>query len=109
MSDQLLIYLIVALNVACQLMLIWRQRLSALLQWKLVSLAVAIPLIIMVMMRILIAIGVIHGHISEQSLFEQYITKGTSILLIAGPWFATFAAVMARMKNRAFLKKQVVG
>jgi hypothetical protein len=107
MSDQLLIYLIVALNVACQLMLIWRQRLSTLLQWKLISLAVAIPLFIMVTMRILIANGMIHGHISEQSFVEQAITKGMSLLLIAGPWFVTFAAVMTKVKNRSILRKQM--
>jgi hypothetical protein len=109
MSDQILIYLIVLLNVICQLMLIWRQKLSGgVVQWKLISLAVAIPLIIMVIMRILIANGIIHGHISEQSFIEQSITKGTSILLIAGPWLVTFAAVMAKVKNRTLLKEQAV-
>jgi hypothetical protein len=107
MTDEILIYLIVLLNLMCQLMLIWRQRLSALLQWKLISLAVAIPLVIMVTIRILIANGIIHGHISEQSLIEQSITKGTSILLIAGPWFVTFAAVMFKVRNRSILRKQI--
>jgi hypothetical protein len=89
-------------------MLIWRQRLPAILQWKLISLAVSIPLLIMVTMRMLIACGMIQGHISEQSLIEQFITKGTSIFLIAGPWFVTFAAVMARVKNRSILCKQAI-
>jgi hypothetical protein len=109
MSDQLLIYLIVALNAACQIMLIWRQKHPAVLHWKLISLAVAIPLIIMVTMRVLIAYGMIHGHVSEQSFIEQYITKGTSIMLIAGPWFVTFAAVMFRVRNRSILRRQMAG
>jgi hypothetical protein len=107
MSDQLLIYLIVALNIACQLMLIWHQKLPAVLKWKFISLAAAIPLVIMVTMRILIANSMIHGHISEQSLIEQYITRGTSLALIAGPWFVSFAAVIVKVKNRFALRKQV--
>jgi hypothetical protein len=109
MSDQLLIYLIVALNAACQLMLIWRQRLPATQQWKLFALTAAIPLAIMVTMRILIANGIIHGHISEQTFIEQAITKGTSLLLIAGPWFVTLAAVIARVKQRSLLRNQPAG
>jgi hypothetical protein len=50
----------------------------------------------------------IHGRVVDQSLVEQYLTKGTSMLLIAGPWFVTFAAILAKMKNRALLKNQVV-
>jgi hypothetical protein len=103
-----MIYLIVALNIACQLMLIWRLRLSTALQRKLISLAVAIPLIVMVTIRILIANGMIHGHISEQSFVEQAITKGTSILLIAGPWLVTIAAIAAKIKTRALLIKHAV-
>jgi hypothetical protein len=59
-------------------------------------------------MRLLIVSGMIHGRVVDQSLVEQYLTKGTSMLLIAGPWFVTFAAVLAKMKNRALLKNQVV-
>jgi hypothetical protein len=62
----------------------------------------------MLTMRLLIANGTIHGLVAEQSPAEQYLTKGTSMLLIAGPWFVTFAALMAKMKNSALLKKQVV-
>jgi hypothetical protein len=59
-------------------------------------------------MRLLIVSGMIHGRVVDQSLVEQYLTKGTSMLLIAGPWFVTFAAILAKMKNRALLKNQVV-
>jgi hypothetical protein len=62
----------------------------------------------MLAMRLLIASGSIHGLVAEQSPVEQYLTKGTSMLLIAGPWFVTFAAIMAKMKNSALLKKLVV-
>jgi hypothetical protein len=59
-------------------------------------------------MRLLIASGTIHGLVAEQSPAEQYLTKGTSMLLIAGPWFVTFAAIFENMKHRALLRKQVV-
>jgi hypothetical protein len=108
MTDYIFIYLIVALNTTCQLMLIWRQKLEANERRKYFSLAIAIPLVIMVTMRFLIAGGAIHGSVAEQSLVEQYITKGTSILLIAGPWFVTIAAVMAKMKSRALLIKHAI-
>ena len=108
MSDQLLIHLIVALNVVCQLMLIWRQKFMSAVRWKFISSAVAIPLVIMVLMRILIAAGMIHGHLSEQSSIEQYITKGMSMMLIAGPWFVTIAAIMLKVRNRSALRNQHV-
>jgi hypothetical protein len=59
-------------------------------------------------MRLLIASGTIHGVVAEQSFAEQFLTKGTSMLLIAAPWFVTFAAIMVKMKNSDLLKKQVV-
>jgi hypothetical protein len=108
MSDYVFIYLIVALNTTCQLMLIWRQKLEANERRKFFCLAIAIPVVMMVSMRLLIAGGVLPGHVSEQSLVEQYFTKSMSILLIAGPWFVTFASIMVKMKNRALLKKQAV-
>jgi hypothetical protein len=106
MTDYIFIYLIVALNTTCQLMLIWRQKLEANERRKFCSMAIAIPIIIMVTMRLLIAGGAIHGSVAEQSLVEQYVTKSISILLIAGPWFVTIAAIIAKMKMRTVLKKQ---
>jgi len=106
MTDQLFIYLIVALNLTCQLMLIWRQKFTPAVRWKYISSAVAIPLVIMVSMRILIAGGMIHGHLSEQSSVEQYITKAMSILLIAGPWLVTIAAIMLKVRTRTALQSQ---
>jgi hypothetical protein len=106
MHDHVLIYLIVALNALCQLMLIWRQKLAASVRWKYCCLAIAIPVVIMVSMRLMIASGTIHGRVAEQSLFEQYITKANSILLIAGPWLVTLAVLLAKMRDRALLKKQ---
>ena len=108
MTDYVFIYLIVALNTTCQLMLIWRQKLEVNKRRKFCSLAIAIPVAIMVTMRLLIACGAINGSVAEQSMFEQYFTKGISILLIAGPWFVTIAAIMAKIKNRVLLQKQAV-
>jgi hypothetical protein len=105
MHDHVLIYLIVALNALCQLMLIWRQKLAAGEKWKYCSLAVAIPVVIMVSMRLMIASGTIHGRIAEQSLVEQFVTKGAGTLLIAGPWLVTVAVLLSKMRSRALLKK----
>ena len=106
MADKVFIYMIVALNTCCQLMLIWRQRFPAKEKWKYCGLAVGIPVFIMLSMRLLIASGTIHSHVAEQSTVEQFITKGTSMLLIAGPWFVTIAAVITNRRNRTLLKKQ---
>lgn len=108
MHDHILIYLIVALNALCQLMLIWRQKLAASVKWKYCCLAIAIPVVVMVSMRLMIASGTIHGRVAEQSLVEQYITKATSILLLAGPWLVTLIALLARMRDRALLKKHAM-
>lgn len=108
MYDHILIYLIVALNLSCQVMLIWRLKLEAKEKWKFISIAIAIPVLIMVTMRLLIFSGAIHGHVADQSLVEHYITKSSSVLLIAGPWLVTIAAIIAKMKTRASLKKHAV-
>jgi hypothetical protein len=54
----------------------------------------------MLSMRLLIASGTIHEYVAEQSIIEHYITKGASILLIAGPWLVTLAVIITRMRNR---------
>lgn len=102
MPDQVLIYMIVMLNALCQLLLIRRLKLSGASKWKYSCLAVAIPAILMVSMRLLIANGAIHGRIADQTFVEQYITKGASILLIAGPWFATIAAIVSKRGQRSY-------
>lgn len=100
MSDQMFIYLIVALNTFFQLVLIWRQKLANNIKWKFCCLAAGIPVVIMLSMRLLIVFGTIHEYVAEQSLIEHYITKGASILLIAGPWLVTLAVILNRMRNR---------
>jgi len=100
MSDHVFIYLIVALNTICQIMLIRRQKLANNVKWKFCCLAAAIPGVIMLSMRLLIVSGTIHEYVAEQSLIEHSITKGASILLIAGPWLVTLAVILTRMRNR---------
>ena len=106
MFDQVIIYLIVALNAFCQLMLIWRQKFPAGQRNRYCLWAVAIPLSLMLSMRLLIAAGLIHGRVAEQSHPEHILTTVTSMLLVAGPWFVTVAAVMARRRMRAVMKVQ---
>jgi uncharacterized membrane protein len=52
-------------------------------------------------MRLLIAQGVIHARLADQSLVEQLITKGSSMLLIAGPWLITVVAIIMSRKFKA--------
>jgi len=104
MTDQVLIYMIVGLNTLCQVMLIWRQKLATTAKWKFCCAAVGIPILIMLSMRLLIARGSIHSHVAEQSLVEQYITKGSSMLLIIGPWLVTLAAILTYRRSRALMK-----
>ena len=103
-----MIYVIVTINMLCQALLIWRLKITRNEKWIFGSLAIAIPVIIMIVMRLLIASGTIHGRIAEQNFLEQYITKGTSILLVAGPWLVTLTAIIVKVKSRTLLKKQLV-
>ena len=100
MSDQITIYLIVALNIICQIMLIRRQTIAKNIKRNLCFLAAAIPAFIMLTMRVLIVGEIISEQVVEQSSVEQFITKLASILLIAGPWMVTLAAIITKLRNR---------
>jgi hypothetical protein len=100
MFDQVFIYLIVALNTCCQLMLIWRQKFPAGGKRKFCVCAVAIPVLIMLSMRLLIAGGLIHGRVADQTPVEHFITTAASILLVAGPWLVTLAAIFSKKRQR---------
>ncbi len=95
MSDHVLIYLIVILNTLCQVMLIWRQKRVGNTRWLFMGIAVAVPLLLVVIMRTLVAGGMIHGYVAEQSKTEHLVTTAMSIMLLAGPWLATTAAVLS--------------
>jgi hypothetical protein len=101
MPDHLLIYVIVLLNALTQAMLIWRFKLTSATKWTLCCSTFAVPLLLAVSMRVLIAQGFIHARIADQSSVEQIITKGSSMLLIAGPWFITIIAIIIRRKSNA--------
>jgi hypothetical protein len=101
MSDELFIYIIVALNALVQLMLIWRLKFLTGGKWKYCVLVVAIPILIMASMRLLVAGGVIHGRVADQSMVERIITMGASVLLMAGPWLVTIAAILDKPRRRA--------
>jgi hypothetical protein len=101
MPDHLLIYVIVLLNALTQAMLIWRFKLAPATKWTLCCTTVAIPLLLAVSMRVLIAQNVIHARLADQSLVEQLITKSSSILLIAGPWLVTVATIIMSWKFKA--------
>ena len=109
MTDQVFIYVIVSFNAFCQIMLIWRQKFVSTLKWKFCCAAIAIPLALMLLMRLLIEGGMIHGNVADQPLLERYITHGASMLLIAGPWLVTLAAILTRIRHQAMSPSQTVG
>ena len=94
MSDHILIYVIVLLNMFCQLMLIWRLKHLERRRWNFLGAATLLPLLSVIAMRLMIAGGVINARLAEQSSLEHAITQAASILLIAGPWLTTAAAVL---------------
>jgi hypothetical protein len=101
MPDHLLIYLIVFLNAFSQSMLIWRLKLERTTKWIFCCAAIAVPLILAGIVRLLIAQGIIHSRISEQSSFEHVLTSGLSMLLIGGPWLVTITAILVKRSLKA--------
>ena len=99
MPDQVFIYLIVALNTLAQVMLIRSLTFPPGGKRKYYVCAVAIPVLVMVTMRLLIAGGAIEGRVAEQSPFERYITTATSMLLLAGPWLVTLAEIFDKQRK----------
>lgn len=99
MPDHLLIYVIVVLNALSHVLLIWKQKLPFNTKCVFCAAAIAIPLVIIITMRLLVAGGVMPGHVADQSFVEQCITKGTSMFLIAGPWLVTISAVMYKRRQ----------
>ena len=99
MPDQVFIYLIVALNTLVQLILIRSLNFPDGGKRKYYLLAGAIPVLVMLSMRLLVAGGVIHGRVAEQSAIEQYITAAASILIMAGPWISTLAAILDKRRK----------
>jgi hypothetical protein len=99
MPDDLLIYLIVALNALLQVMLIWRLKFPRGGKLKYQLLAVGIPLFVMLATRLLIAGGVIHGVVAEQSPAERFFTLAASAALLGGPWLVTLAAIFGRKRQ----------
>jgi len=99
-SNNLAIYLIVLCNALCHLMLIWRLKLDQGAKVKFCSLALGIPVAVMCVMRLMVALGVVHARLAEQSGPERALTLLASVLLLAGPVFATGAAVLSNRKGR---------
>ena len=104
MQDQLFIYLIVALNIGVQLMLIRSLRFPPGARNKFYWLALGIPLLIMLLMRVLVALGVIGSRTAEQSVPEAAITAAAGIIMMAAPWFVTLFAVI-NPARQAWIKK----
>ena len=99
MTDLALIHLIVVLNVLGQLMLIGRLRFPSGGRRKYYVFAVAVPVFVLVSMRLLAAGGLIHSRVADQPPVEQFMTTAASILLLAGPWLATLAAILDKKRS----------
>ena len=104
MPNYLLIYLIVALNALCQTMLIWRLKIPSKCKWQCVGMTIAIPFLIMVIMRLIVAGGMVQSRVADQSLAERSLTTLASVLLIAGPWLVTGASIFISRRERAALR-----
>jgi hypothetical protein len=104
MPDHVFIYLIVALNTLAQLMLIRSLNFPAGGKRKYYLLTVAIPLLVMLSVRLLIAVGILQGRVADQSTIEQHITTAASILLMAGPWLVTLAAILDKQRRGWLIK-----
>ena len=104
MSDEGFIYLILALNIVVQLMLIRSLRFPPGGRRKYYLLAVAIPLAIMLSMRLFIAAGAIHSRVADQSTVAQLVTSAAGVLLMASPWLVTMFAIVDK-KRSAWIKK----
>ena len=104
MPNELLIYLIVAMNALVQVILIWRLRFPTGGKWMYCLLAVAAPLAVLVAMRLLVAGGVIHARVAEQTMLERWVTVAASALLLVSPCLVTAAAIMNK-KRRAALQE----
>ena len=99
MSDLALIHVIVALNILVQLMLIRRLKFPSGGKRKYYVFAVAIPVLVLVSMRLLTASGMIHSRFADQASAERWITDAASILLMFGPWMATLAAILDKKRS----------
>ena len=99
LTNNMSIYLIVFLNAACHILLIWRLKLDRAAKWKYSSLTVVIPVAVMLTMRLMVGIGLVHVRVAEQPWFERIFTILGSVLLVAGPFLATGAAVVFFRKN----------
>jgi len=99
-TNHLSVYLIVGLNAACHIMLIWRLKIDKTAKLKYCAIGVAIPLLVMAVMRLMVALGALHGRFAEQGGIERAFTMLASALLIVGPILATGAAVVFYRKNR---------
>ena len=99
MHDPVFVYLIIALNAALQVMLIGRLKLPPSVKRRHQLAAIAIPILIMLAIRVAIAAGLMHERVDEQSATERSITLAAGMALLAGPVLATVSALVARLRS----------
>jgi hypothetical protein len=99
MPDEVFIYLIVVLNVAVQLMLIRSLDFPEGGKRRYYAFAVIVPALIILSMRLLIALDMLHNRVADQSAIERHVTTAASILLLAGPWLVTAAAIFDKRRK----------
>lgn len=101
MPDHLLIYVIIVLNVICQLLLIWSIKKLGERRYPFMAAAILLPLLTALFMRAMVASGVIHGHLADQSQLELIVTKGMGAMLVVTPWLTTIAAIFYRWRIKS--------
>jgi hypothetical protein len=99
MLDHAFIYLIVVLNILVQLVLIRSLGFPAGEKRGYYAFALATPVLVIVLMRVLVATGLVEAQVAGQSPFAQFLTAAAGILVIGAPWLATVGALFRRMRG----------
>lgn len=108
MNNDLMIYSIVALNILVQLALIARLKFPPGAKWKYALAAASIPVLVMLCVRALVAGGLLHERLVEQSMLERAFTTLASLALVLGPVGVTIFAVVSK-KRRSWLARESLG
>jgi hypothetical protein len=101
MNDPVWIYIVVVLNALLQVLLIRRLWFPPGRKWKFILAALAIPVLIALAMRLIVAAGWMPQQVAEQSPLQRGVTLVASALLMLGPWLVTIAAVVDKKRRAA--------
>jgi hypothetical protein len=101
MNDHLWIYIVVVLNALLQVLLIRRLWFPPGRKSKFIAAALAIPVLVVLAMRLVVAAGWMPQQVAQQSALQRWVTLVASALLMLGPWLVTIAAVVDKKRRSA--------